>query len=425
MVSARLEEQLDVLGVSNAFVFFKDREKLSAELDASLSLGLESKPRRPSLDLSPEDRASLEGYFISGADSQLGALSLEMDRPPPPAFLYFPYLGVGYGTVTAESAAALDKHDLVERVVDAPVLSLIRPVETGALAVAPPASTTWGIQRLRVPELWDQGLTGRGVTVAHLDTGADGRHPCLQGAIAKYAYIDMQGRVTLPPGPASDTGSHGTHTAATIAGRPVAGGPAVGVAPGATLLVASVIEFGDVVARVLGGLNWALAEGARVVSLSLGIRGWEGGWLPIFATMRAQELLPVVAVGNEGPQTSRSPGNYPLALSVGSVNEGGAVSAFSGSQTPAGQIGASPDLCAPGDWVLSAAVGGGFREDRGTSMATPHVAGLAALLMEARPDATIDQIERAIFASCYRPPAADPLRMGRGVPDAVRALALL
>ena len=84
-----------------------------------------------------------------------------------------------------------------------------------------------------------------------------------------------------------------------------------------------------------------------------------------------------------------------------------------------------PDLVAPGVAIISAMPGGGFQEMDGTSMATPHIAGLAALLMSARPQKTIDEIEQAILNSCA-PLTGEPQdRQNRGVPDAVKALGLL
>ena len=79
-------------------------------------------------------------------------------------------------------------------------------------------------------------------------------------------------------------------------------------------------------------------------------------------------------------------------------------------------------VCAPGVKVLSAKPGGGYYEADGSSMATPHVAGLATLLFSARPDATIDDVERVIIESCTRPGDADALRIGAGIPDGIAAL---
>src|SRR5262249_40191810 len=118
------------------------------------------------------------------------------------------------------------------RVIGAPALSLIRPERVAAAKLT--TKVTWGIRALNVPKLWDQGLTGKGILVGHLDTGADGRHPALKTAIASFAEFDDLGRQVTPAPAPHDTGEHGTHTAATIAGREVAG-KAVGVAKGADL----------------------------------------------------------------------------------------------------------------------------------------------------------------------------------------------
>jgi subtilisin family serine protease len=136
-------------------------------------------------------------------------------------------------------------------------------------------------------------------------------------------------------------------------------------------------------------------------------------------------MLPVIAVGNEGAGTSRSPGNYPKALSVGAHDEHGAVADFSSSQRfQRRSQPLVPDLVGPGVAVVSADQGGGWHELSGSSMATPHVAGLAALLLQARPDATVDQLERAILTSATLG-AMDRERANRGAVNGPRALARL
>jgi subtilisin family serine protease len=312
-------------------------------------------------------------------------------------------------------------------VAGAPPLSLIRPVRM--TTSPPPPGTTWGIDALGVPQLWGEGLTGDGVLVGHLDTGVDGQHAALQGAVVSFAEFDPLGFEVEPAPEPHDTDEHGTHTAATIAGRPV-DSQAVGVAPGATLSSAVVIEGGNVVARVLAGMNRFAGEvdptRASILSMSLGFRGWLDDFLLVTDALRARNILPVFAVGNEGPGTSRSPGNYQQALSVGAVGRGLVVAWFSSSQRLARRLDPIvPDLVAPGVGVVSARAGGGWQSMDGSSMATPHVAGLAALLLQARPEATADQLEQAIFSSCQRPPGMWERRGGRGVPDAPRALAAL
>ncbi|MGZ9116841.1 MAG: S8 family serine peptidase, partial [Methylocystis sp.] len=158
-----------------------------------------------------------------------------------------------------------------------------------------------------------------------------------------------------------DSGDHGTHTAATILGRPVRGNH-VGMAPDAMLASALVIEGGNVVARVLGGMDWAVGQGVRVLSMSLGFRGWWGDFIPITRILRRQRILPIFAVGNEGPGTSRSPGNYPQVLSVGAMDRDHTVVGFSSSQEfPRTLARLVPDLVGPGVAVTSAKPGGGCR----------------------------------------------------------------
>jgi subtilisin family serine protease len=192
------------------------------------------------------------------------------------------------------------------------------------------------------------------------------------------------------------------------------------------LASAAVIEGGQVVARVLGGMDWCVGQGVRVLSMSLGLRGSVNDFLPLTQILRARSVLPVFAVGNEGPGTSRSPGNYAESLSVGASDRGNNIADFSSSQRfRRARDPIVPDIVAPGLDVLSAKPGGGYQSMSGSSMATPHIAGLAALLFEANPAATVDQVEAAILDASHLEPGWSPERAGRGVPDARRALKIL
>lgn len=379
---------------------------------------------------------SLAQHFVSSKLSQLSALAAAAAgrlvraqargrrfTPPPEPVRYYPNLGVLLGTVDQAGFDALSKAPEVAAVTGAPPISLIRPVRVARARLT--RGITWGIRALRVAELWAQGLTGNGILVGHLDTGVDGQHPALVEAIEFFALFDRLGREVTPTPAPFDTMDHGTHTAATIAGRPIFGS-SFGVAPDATLASAIVIEGGDVIARVLGGMDWAVGNNVRVLSMSLGFPGFWEDFLPLTQLLRARNILPVFAVGNEGPGTSRSPGNYAEALSIGALNRRRQVAYFSSSQRfeRAGDP-VVPDLIAPGVGVISAKPGGGVQGMDGTSMATPHVAGLAALLMQAQPGKTADEVEAAIIKSCRLEPNMSPDRVGQGVPDAVQALALL
>lgn len=128
------------------------------------------------------------------------------------------------------------------------------------------------------------------------------------------------------------------------------------------------------------------------------------------------------AAGNEGEGATRSPGNYAQALSVGAVDAGAQVPWFSGSERTSWGI--VPDIVAPGVDVWSTAPGDGFAIMQGTSMATPHISGLAALLLEARPAATIDMVEQAIMQSAILGTMSEA-RAGRGMPNASAAFRIL
>jgi subtilisin family serine protease len=348
---------------------------------------------------------------VSGAGAAVAADSM----------LYLPNLGVVYGNVNAAGWKQLQQElkgaDAVAGV------QTLRPIRsTPAKTALPKGELSWGLQRINAPKLWQQGLTGKGVLIAHLDTGVDGAHPALKGAIREFAAFDETG-VKMPTATPTDSDMHGTHTGAIIAGRPTAD-RVVGVAPGCQLVSGMVMEGGDLVARVLAGVEWALRHPVKVLNLSLGFPGYFEEYVPLLSRIRRKGILPVFAVGNDGPGASRSPGNYANCLSVGACDANDRIYPESSSQRFRRKSNPLvPDLVMPGVDVISANAGGAdYRMMSGTSMAAPHCTGLAALLWEAVPEASVDQIEQAIFASARRPASLEKDRANRGVPDAVRAL---
>jgi subtilisin family serine protease len=371
--------------------------------------------------------ADLGRYFVSAPESLALAIApTRRGRPSPPSsgMKVFPRLGLALGIVSAEGLTGLRAHRRVKSVLPAPSPSLVIPVRVQAAKA--PTRPTWGLERINAPAAWKNGVTGEGVIVGHLDTGVDGDHPALKDAIAAFAEFDFNGNQVAGTKP-YDSARHGTHTAGTIVGRAVGRGGAIGVAPGAKLVSAHCIEGGQVIDRILAGLEWIVGQHARVLSMSVGLPGYTPAFEELIAALRRNGVLPVIAIGNEGPGTSRSPGNYANVLSVGAIDKTDAVADFSSSETfNRPEESATPLLAAPGVDVLSSVPGGLYDLDSGTSMATPHVAGLAALLFQSKPGATIDEVEAAILNSCALPATwttAD--RGGRGVPDAVRAIANL
>jgi subtilisin len=376
---------------------------------------------------------AIQDHFIVPSEPQAESLALSarlsasrsFRRTEPSAsrrVRVYQNLGLAIGYVNANGLAALEADPQIEKVVKAPELSLIRPVEAHAAKLA--AGTSWGIQRLKADRLWAAGFTGKGVLVGHLDTGVDATHPALSGAIGSFAEFDMAGD-KVPNAKPSDSAEHGTHTAGTIVGR-IGPKGSFGMAPEAKLASAMVIEGGQVIDRILAGMDWVIGEGVRIMSMSLGLRGYTPAFQAIIDALRAANVLPVIAIGNEGPNTSRSPGNYANVLSVGAIDANDQVAGFSGSQQfdrPENPL--APSLVGPGVTVLSCVPGGQYKTMDGSSMATPHIAGLAALLLQAKPTATATDLEQAIVGSCTLPAGMPQARGSHGVPDAERAFAIL
>ena len=421
-MSTYLEQQLKASGVAQVLVILKGPVAARSATDAVGNFFTQA-PTTP------------QRAIASAMSLRVGGGGRRTRVKEPPAMRVYPNLGIALGTVDREGIAALRKdHRHVEQVVSAPIFSLIRP-RVRLSDTKPSTLITWGIDALEANKVWKKGWTGKGVLVGHLDTGIDGKHRVFKAsnefdaAIDDFAEFDELGEIVNPTPQPHDTDNHGTHTAATIAGRPFKSGKKtsyIGVAPAAKLISAIVIEGGDVVARVLGGMNWAVGKGVRILSMSLGIRGYLDDFRPVTKILRKKNVLPVFAVGNEGPGTSRSPGNYVEALSVGALDRQRIIADFSSSQRFARKRDPFvPDVVGPGVDVISAKPGNAFQSLDGTSMATPHIAGLAALLFEAVPAATPDQVEKAIFDSCERGPGLPEERANRGLPNAMRALEAL
>lgn len=283
-------------------------------------------------------------------------------------------------------------------------------------ATAPPV--TWGVGRIGAPVAWDMGLRGAGVRVAVLDTGVDISHPDLAGKMRN----DYPGDPTFPGGWAEfdydgypvagsepwDSHGHGTHTSGTVLGG-ADSGEAIGVAPEAILMHALALPGGSGYwPQIIAAMQWAVANGADVASMSFGGGPFEPSLIEPIRNMRASGVVPVVAIGNDGPGTTLSPGNVFESFAVGAINSYDDVAEFSGgndvyysdwggyapSEWPDPYI--KPDFTAPGVDVLSAVPGGGYDYWEGTSMATPHVAGAIALLKQAFPGTPADVLYNAL-----------------------------
>ncbi|WP_216209623.1 S8 family serine peptidase [Amycolatopsis aidingensis] len=251
-------------------------------------------------------------------------------------------------------------------------------------------------RQVGAPAAWDSGLDGSGTTVAVVDTGIDADHPDLAGRVTESANFTYEQDDT-------DLHGHGTHVASIAAGSGKAsGGSYRGVAPGAELLSAKVFDRWGTgpASQVMAGMEWAVDRGADVVNLSLGA-GITDGTDPLAElvnTLSAKNgTLFVVAAGNSGPgnRTVTTPGSADAALTVGAVDRNNELAWFSSRGPRLTDAAVKPELVAPGVDIAAARaagtsggapIGEHYTRWSGTSMATPHVAGAAAILAQQHPD---------------------------------------
>ncbi|MEV4245607.1 S8 family serine peptidase [Streptosporangium canum] len=252
------------------------------------------------------------------------------------------------------------------------------------------------VAMIGAPQAWAGGHDGTGVKVAVLDTGIDAAHPDFAGKIATSQSF-------VPDAPVTDGHGHGTHVASTIAGSGAAsGGKYKGVAPGAQLVVGKVLDDAGsgLDSWIIEGMEWAANSGSKVVSMSLGA-GPSDGTDPISQAVNdlsaSTGALFVIAAGNSGalPGSVSMPGTAEAALTVAAVDKQDQLAGFSGRGPRFGDSGLKPDIAAPGVDIAAARASGTTMgtpmDDRytsasGTSMATPHVAGAAAIMAQLHPD---------------------------------------
>ncbi|HXE72966.1 MAG TPA: S8 family peptidase [Candidatus Nitrosotenuis sp.] len=291
---------------------------------------------------------------------------------------------------------------------------------------------------LGLPELWQRGLTGKGVAIAVLDTGI-APHPDYNERIVAF-YDTVNGREK----PYDDRG-HGTHVAGICAGSGRASkGRYKGAAPEANLVGIKVFDhLGNTdVSHVVRGIQWAVENkdrlGIKVLNISFGAPAKypvkdDPVAQAVEAAVRAG-LFVVCASGNSGPwpRTIDTPGTAPSALTVGATVTYGTpeleddkVAYFSGSGPtyPDGYV--KPDVVAPGKGVVSTSPDGGYVTMSGTSMAAPLVAGTAALMYQLRPDLSPGEMKQLLRATAQRIRSYNENIQGQGVVQADRAASRL
>lgn len=303
------------------------------------------------------------------------------------------------------------------------------PAEAGGIMSA----IECGVSAMRAPQVWDQGITGRGAVIAMIDTGACLTHPDLVNQLWRNPGeipgngVDDDGNGFVDDingwnfdannNNPNDTNGHGSHTAGTVAGDGTQGTQS-GMAPDVAVMILKVgVTFSDEM-DVWSAMQYAANMNAHAYSMSL---GWPHSQNPVRSTWRniarnaiAMGTQGVIAAGNEGSccrpfDAVRTPGDVPEIITVGATDCNMNIASFS-SQGPVtwqtvsgyndwpyapGKI--KPTVSAPGVNTISHRFCSGYTQMSGTSMATPHVAGAVALMIEANPNLTPEQIKDIVM----------------------------
>lgn len=307
----------------------------------------------------------------------------------------------------------------------------------GTAALARPVAHVWLDAKVRgtlaesVPQIgtaamWESGYTGKGIKVAVLDSGVDETHPDLAGVEVAQKNFSESPVV-------KDRFGHGTHVASILAGSGAkSGGRFKGVAPGVKVLDGKVLgddNFGST-SGIVAGMQWAVDQGARVVNMSLGaLDSPEVDPMEAAVARLSGKALFVVAAGNsgDGPRSIWSPGSAPAALTVGAVDKQDQIADFS-SRGPNLDGTPKPDISGPGVDITAALTtqgeqppGDGYVEHGGTSMASPHVAGAAALVLQQHPDWSGARLKALLTGSAKPNPLLNAHQQGAGRVDLARA----
>jgi len=259
-------------------------------------------------------------------------------------------------------------------------------------AVTPGEAYQWAPRRIQAEEAWDLAR-GAGALVAVVDTGVDMDHPDLADNIEAHLGWDFVNDDSDP----SDDNGHGTHCAGTVAAVTDNATGIAGMAPEARILPVKVLDSGGggSTSTLAEGINYAVAQGADVISMSVGGATGSTSLRLAVSNAAAAGVVLVAASGNEGAGTVLYPAAYAESLCIGATDAGDARTSYS-------NYGTALDLMAPGGTASQAIIStvrDGYGVKYGTSMATPHVAGLAALLIGERPHLSPESVATLLSAT--------------------------
>ena len=336
-------------------------------------------------------------------------------------------------------------------------IELVEPVRMGPIEQTDNrGGAEQGIIAIRATEAWQMGFTGDGVLVATLDTGVDGGHEALASRWAglrpeyaghpEWAFLDPY---TYNHDFPFDSGSHGTHTMGTVCGG--SPGISVGVAPDAHWITSAGIDrssIAETVADAIETFQWFLDPDGdpatawdvpRVCSNSWGLTTGHGYpdcdqtfWTYLDA-LEAAGCVVLFSAGNEGSSGLRRPGDRATdeyrtcaVAAIDPYNASFPIASFSSrgptNCTPSGASAIKPDISAPGVSTYSS-VPGGYSSYDGTSMASPHINGAVALIFQANPDLSVEEVKEILYATAMDlGTAGEDNSYGHGIIDCVEAI---
>lgn len=276
----------------------------------------------------------------------------------------------------------------------------------------PPEEIPWGIDRIDADEIWFEN-TGEGIKVGILDTGINIDHPDLAA--------NFMGGINFvnPKKTCNDDNGHGTHVAGTVAAISNEIG-VIGVAPKAHLYAVKVLDRSGsgYLSDLIDGLDWCIKNDIKVVNMSLGTTADIQSFHEAITNAYNHGITLVAAAGNEYPGPVNYPAAYSKTIAVSAINESDQMAYFSCT-------GEEIDLAAPGVNILSTYKRGGYKILSGTSMATPHVTGVAALVLKESPGLSPDEVKSTLKRRAEWLNGLTLQQQGAGLVDAQKSISLL
>jgi hypothetical protein len=302
--------------------------------------------------------------------------------------------GVLDGPLVVEAIDSADRQADIRRLVGDDPTAVVEPDIPLELSYAPNDPDTarqWGLAKIQAPLAWDRAKGGP--LVAVVDTGVAGKHPDLAGqVVAGRDFVNQDEDAT-------DDHGHGTHVAGTVAAAADNRQGAVGVAPASKVLAVKVLDArgrGTSVS-VAEGIRFSTRAGAKVINLSLGSPFPSLFIAQAVAEAVAAGVVVVAAAGNNGSTSRFYPAAFPGVIAVGA-------STYMDTRASFSNHGGWVSVAAPGQGIYQTGLGNAYVSLNGTSMAAPHVAGAAALLLAAHPDWRADVVRDALVRT------GDPVR---------------